>query len=177
MKTRPAHTHPKSRGGGERRTAAIQKEEFNVPLSHEHKELYRFQKHLKTRSKELGENPEVTIARVQKAGPWRLDFSLRTQYAYIHYLLQIWVFLNVFLRKEKTGFGKAMKKVRKTGFVWKRSGNTGSRPVPNAVYCFKSMFNKSTFYKSMFYKSSPCFTNPLHSTPVHTLHMPKSYPQ
>jgi len=31
-----------------RRTAAIHKEKFNVLLSDEHKELYRFQKHLKT---------------------------------------------------------------------------------------------------------------------------------
>ena len=33
---------------GARRTTAIHKEKFNVPLSDEHKELYGFQKHLKT---------------------------------------------------------------------------------------------------------------------------------
>ena len=49
-----------------RRTAAIQKEKFNVPLSDEHKELYRFWKHLKTftgleeiaRNEGLGEKPK-----------------------------------------------------------------------------------------------------------------------
>ena len=58
-----------------RSTAPIHKEKFNVPLSEDHKELFKFQKHLKTftglddiaRNKGLGENPEVTIARVQKA--------------------------------------------------------------------------------------------------------------
>lgn len=72
------------------RSAAIHKEKFNVPLSDEHKDLYRFQKHLRTftgleaiaRSKGLGENPEVTIARVQKAGSGVDSFSLRTQDAW-----------------------------------------------------------------------------------------------
>lgn len=72
------------------RAAAIHKEKFNVPLSLEHKELYKFQKHLKSftdleqmaRSKGLGENPEVTIARVQKAGSGVETFSLRTQDAW-----------------------------------------------------------------------------------------------
>ena len=64
------------KASGAKSTAAIHKEKFNVPLSDEHRELYRFQKHLKTftgveeiaRSKGRGDNPEVTIARVQKAG-------------------------------------------------------------------------------------------------------------
>jgi len=66
---------------------AIHKEESNFPLKGKHKELYRFQKLLKsftelreiTRSKVLGENPEVTIARVRKAGSGVEAFSLRTQ--------------------------------------------------------------------------------------------------
>ena len=59
------------------RTSPIHKEKFNVPLSSdEHKDLFNFVRHLKTftglaeiaKSKGLGGNPEVTIARVQKAG-------------------------------------------------------------------------------------------------------------
>ena len=59
------------------RTSPIHKEKFNVPLSgDEHKDLFNFVRHLKTftglaeiaKSKGLGGNPEVTIARVQKAG-------------------------------------------------------------------------------------------------------------
>ena len=54
-----------------RSTAAIQREKFNVPLSDEHKELYRFWKHLKTfpgleeitRSKGLGEKPKSARSR------------------------------------------------------------------------------------------------------------------
>ena len=70
------------------RTSAIHKEKFNVPLSgDELKDLFNFVKHLKTftglaeiaKSKGLGENPEVTIARVQKAGSGVETFSLRTQ--------------------------------------------------------------------------------------------------
>ena len=61
---------------------------FNVPLSgDEHKDLFNFVRHLKTftglaeiaKSKGLGGNPEVTIARVQKAGSGVETFSLRTQ--------------------------------------------------------------------------------------------------
>ena len=37
-------------------------------------------------------------------------------------------FFNVFWGKEKTGFGKAVKKVRESEFSWKRSGNAGSGP-------------------------------------------------
>ena len=74
-----------------RSTAPIHKEKFNVPLSEDHKELFKFQKHLKTftglddipRNKGLGENPEVTIARVQKASGSGVEtFSLRTQDAW-----------------------------------------------------------------------------------------------
>ena len=58
-----------------RSTGATHKEKFNVPLSEDHKDLFKFQKYLKTFtglddiaiSKGLGENPEVTIARVKKA--------------------------------------------------------------------------------------------------------------
>ena len=72
-----------------RSTGATRKEKFNVPLSEDHKDLFKFQKYLKTftgqddiaRSKGLGENPEVTIARVKKAssGSGVETFSLRTQ--------------------------------------------------------------------------------------------------
>ena len=59
------------------RTSPIHKEKFNIPLSgDEHKDLFKFVRHLKTlkftglaeiaKSKGLGENPEVTIARIQK---------------------------------------------------------------------------------------------------------------
>ena len=56
---------------------AIRKEKFNVLIScNEHKDLFNFVRYIKnftwlveiTKSKGLGENPEVTIARVQKAG-------------------------------------------------------------------------------------------------------------
>ena len=64
---------------------------FNVPLSgDEHKDLFNIVRHLKTftglaeiaKSKGLGGNPEVTIARVQKAGSGVEMFSLRTQDAW-----------------------------------------------------------------------------------------------
>ena len=73
------------------RTSPIHKEKFNVPLSgDEHKDLFNFVRHLKTftglaeiaKSKGLGGNPEVTIARVQKAGSGVKTFSLRTQDAW-----------------------------------------------------------------------------------------------
>ena len=73
------------------RTSPIHKEKFNVPLSgDEHKDLFNFLRHLKTftglaeiaKSKGLGGNPEVTIARVQKAGSGVETFSLRTQDAW-----------------------------------------------------------------------------------------------
>ena len=73
------------------RTSPIHKEKFNVPLSgDEHKDLFNFVRHLKTftrlaeiaKSKGLGGNPEVTIARVQKAGSGVETFSLRTQDAW-----------------------------------------------------------------------------------------------
>ena len=70
-------------------TSPIHKEKFNVPLSEDHKDLLKFKKHLNNftglediaRSKELGDNPEVTIARVQKAGSG-VETSLRTQDAW-----------------------------------------------------------------------------------------------
>ena len=73
------------------RTSPIHKEKFNVPLSgDEHKDLFNFVRHLKTftglaeiaKNKGLAENPEVTIARVQKAGSGVETFSLRTQDAW-----------------------------------------------------------------------------------------------
>ena len=73
------------------RTSPIHKEKFNVPLSgDEHKDLFNFVRHLKTftglaeiaKSKGLGENPEVTIARVQKAGSGVETFSIRKQDAW-----------------------------------------------------------------------------------------------
>ena len=75
-----------------RSTGATHKEKFNVPLSEDHKDLFKFQKYLKTFtglddiaiSKGLGENPEDTIARVKKAssGSGVETFSLRTQDAW-----------------------------------------------------------------------------------------------
>ena len=73
------------------RTSPIHKEKFNVPLSSdEHKDLFNFVRHLKTftglaeiaKNKGLGGNPEVTIARVQRAGSGIETFSLRTQDAW-----------------------------------------------------------------------------------------------
>ena len=73
------------------RTSPIHKEKFNVPVNgDEHKDLFNFVRHLKTftglseiaKSKGLGENPEITIARVQKAGSGVETFSLRTQDAW-----------------------------------------------------------------------------------------------
>ena len=73
------------------RTSPIYKGKFNVPLSgDEHKDLFNYVTHLKTftglaeiaKRKGLGENPEVTIARVQKAGSRVANFSLRTQDAW-----------------------------------------------------------------------------------------------
>jgi len=76
------------------RTSPIHKKKFNVLLSGDkHKDLSNFVKHLKTftglaeiaKGKGLGENPEVTIARVQKlqkAGSGVETFSLRTQDAW-----------------------------------------------------------------------------------------------
>jgi len=55
-----------------RSTVVIHKEKFNVPLSDEHKELYRFWKHLKTftgleeiaTNKGLGEKPKSARSRL-----------------------------------------------------------------------------------------------------------------
>ena len=64
------------------RTSPIHKEKFNVPVNgDEHKYFFNFVRHLKTftglseiaKSKGLGENPEITIARVQKAGSGALS--------------------------------------------------------------------------------------------------------
>ena len=68
----------------------IHKEKFNVLIREEHKELHKFLSHFKSytglktiaRSKGLGENPEITIATVQKAGSGIDAFSLRTQDAW-----------------------------------------------------------------------------------------------
>ena len=69
------------------RTSPIHKEKFNVPVNgDEHKDLFNFVRHLKTftglseiaKSKGLGENPEITIAR----GSGVEMFSLRTQDAW-----------------------------------------------------------------------------------------------
>ena len=76
---------------GSARTSPIHKEKFNVPVNgDEHKDLFNFVRHLKTftglseiaKSKGLGENPKITIARVQKAGSGVETFSLRTQDAW-----------------------------------------------------------------------------------------------
>ena len=69
-------TADKTSSGNTVSTAPIHKEKFNVPLFDEHKELYKFLKHFKTytgleaiaKKKGLGENPEINIAKVQKAG-------------------------------------------------------------------------------------------------------------
>ena len=59
---------------GTSETTAIHKEKFNVPINADkHKDLVNFVRYLKTftglveiaKSKGLGENPEVTIAKVQ----------------------------------------------------------------------------------------------------------------
>ena len=74
------------------RTSPIYKEKFNVPPScDEHKDLFSFVRHWKTftglaeiaKSKGLGENPEVTIARVQKAGAF-VDPKTRFHWDYSH---------------------------------------------------------------------------------------------
>ena len=66
------------------RTSPIHKEKFNVSVNgDEHKDLFNFVRHLKTftglseiaKSKGLGENPEITIARVQKAVEYARDFG------------------------------------------------------------------------------------------------------
>ena len=72
------------------RTSLIHKEKFNVPVSgDERKDLFNFVRFLKTftglaeiaSSKGLGENPEVTIAKVQKAGSGVKTFSLKLKMA------------------------------------------------------------------------------------------------
>jgi len=74
--------------GSSAKTSPIHKEKFTVPQSSdEHKDLFNFVRHLKVftglaeiaSSKGLGENPKVTIARVQKAGSDVETFSLRSQ--------------------------------------------------------------------------------------------------
>jgi len=68
------------------RTSAIHKEKFNVLLrGDQQKDLFDFMRYLKTftglaeiaKSEGLGENPDITIARVQKAGIGVKTFSLR----------------------------------------------------------------------------------------------------
>ena len=56
-------------------TQAIHKEKFNVPIDASHKDLHNFTKHVAAftdlkqiaSTKGLGQNPEVTIARVKKS--------------------------------------------------------------------------------------------------------------
>ena len=73
------------------RTLAIHKEKFNVLLrGDQQKDLFDFMRYLKTftglteiaKSEGLGENPDITIARVQKAGIGVKTFSLRSQDAW-----------------------------------------------------------------------------------------------
>ena len=83
-------TADKTSSGNTVSTAPIHKEKFNVPLFDEHKELYKFLKHFKTytgleaiaKKKGLGENPEINIAKVQKAGSGIDAFSINTQDAW-----------------------------------------------------------------------------------------------
>lgn len=76
------------------KNAPIHKEKFNVPVcSAKHKDLFAFVKHLKAftgineiaKSKGLGENAEVTIARVHTRSTSGIEvFSIRTQDAWNH---------------------------------------------------------------------------------------------
>ena len=71
---------------------AIHKEKFNVPIHANHKQLYDFTKHMVryadlkriASTKGLGQNPEITIARVKKnqTGAGVDVFSIHTQEAW-----------------------------------------------------------------------------------------------
>lgn len=74
----------------------IHKEKFNVPIEKElHKELHNFKKHFEgftsvfeiARSKDLGANPEVNFARINKVASGGVEaFTIRTQDAWDHEL-------------------------------------------------------------------------------------------
>ena len=71
-----------------RNTMQIHKEKFNVPLSEDHKKLFKFKKHLKTftglddnaRSKGLGENPEDSAHAYKKTHLAFLSGSIVLRY-------------------------------------------------------------------------------------------------
>ena len=80
-------------------TQAIHKEKFNVPIDASHKDLHNFTKHVVAftdlkqiaSTKGLGQNPEVTIARVKKNQIGGVDvFSIRTQDAWKHEFPGLW---------------------------------------------------------------------------------------
>ena len=80
-------------------TQAIHKEKFNVPMDASHKDLHNFTKHVVAftdlkqiaSTKGLGQNPEVTIARVKKNQISGVDvFSIRTQDAWKHEFPGLW---------------------------------------------------------------------------------------
>lgn len=82
-----------SEHGGKTSTQAIHKEKFNIPMDESHKELPAFMKHISVftdlkqiaLSKGLGQNPEVTLARVNKNANGGVDvYSIRTQDAWKH---------------------------------------------------------------------------------------------
>ena len=113
------------------RTSPIHKEKFNVPLSgDEHKDLFNFLRHLKTftglaeiaKSKGLGGNPEVTIARVQKAGSGVQTFSLRTQDA--------WRSVSLTLLSEETVEWSCLVRISNTIAFVSRKMQARSKHVP-----------------------------------------------
>ena len=104
---------------------------FNVPLSgDEHKDLFNFVRHLKTftglaeiaKSKGLGGNPEVTIARVQKAGSGVQTFSLRTQDA--------WRSVSLTLLSEETVEWSCLVRISNTIAFVSRKMQARSKHVP-----------------------------------------------
>ena len=85
--------------GGSAATQAIHKEKFNVPIDASHKDLHNFTKHVAVftdlkqtaATKGLGQNPEVTIAWVEKSQIGGVDvFSIRTQDACKHEFPDLW---------------------------------------------------------------------------------------
>ena len=104
---------------------------FNVPLSgDEHKDLFNFVRHLRTftglaeiaKSKGLGGNPEVTIARVQKAGSGVQTFSLRTQDA--------WRSVSLTLLSEETVEWSCLVRISNTIAFVSRKMQARSKHVP-----------------------------------------------
>ena len=84
-----------SGSGGSVSSQAIHKEKVNVPINDSHKDLHDFKKHVAVftdlrqiaLAKGLGQNPEVTVARVKKNDNGGVDvFSIRTQDAWKHEL-------------------------------------------------------------------------------------------